>query len=443
MAGTAALPLEERLVHLFHHLAIEQAHVAARDAADWQGLVTAHPDRIASLTLVCPLALDPRVLQPLAARLLVVTGDEGPTAARVCQWLTELPGATSLILRAYASLGWSDVMAERTADIGTALLEFLRRLEPRQPSPAVRLPEGEGEAAGLSYRIRGAGPPLVLFPLDLAPSQWEPLLPTLSAQYCTITLGGAAVGPVMFLEARGRSGYLDVVHRLLRAVRVQPGETVLEVGCGSGVVVRELARQTARANRLIGVDMNPYLLREAAGLARQAGLGDVITFREGDAAALPFPDNSVDVTLACTVLEEGDADRMLAELVRVTRPGGRVGVIVRATDMPAWVNLPLRADLKARLEAPGLIGAGASAQGCADASLYGRVQAVGLTSLTLFPQLDAVTPAEPRLARFQQQLLATLSPEDAQEWHRAVAHAQAQGTFFIAQPFHCAVGTKP
>jgi pimeloyl-ACP methyl ester carboxylesterase len=174
MARTAALLPEERLIHLFQQLGIEQAHVAARDAADWQGLVTAHPDRLASLTLICPLALDPRVLQPVAARLLVVTGDQGPAAARVRQALTELPGATSLILREYMSLGWSDVMAERTADIGTALLAFLHRLAPSQPTPAVRLPAGEGEAAGLSYRMRGAGPPLVLLPLDLAPSQWEP-----------------------------------------------------------------------------------------------------------------------------------------------------------------------------------------------------------------------------------------------------------------------------
>jgi ubiquinone/menaquinone biosynthesis C-methylase UbiE len=49
--------------------------------------------------------------------------------------------------------------------------------------------------------------------------------------------------------------------------------------------------------------------------------------QEGNAEALPFPANQFDVTVACTVLEEGDANRMLAELVRVTKPGGRVGVI--------------------------------------------------------------------------------------------------------------------
>ena len=49
--------------------------------------------------------------------------------------------------------------------------------------------------------------------------------------------------------------------------------------------------------------------------------------QEGNAEALPFRAHQFIVTVACTVLEEGDADRTLAELVRVTKPGGRVGVI--------------------------------------------------------------------------------------------------------------------
>jgi hypothetical protein len=43
-------------------------------------------------------------------------------------------------------------------------------------SQGVSLPEGEGEVAGITYRVRGSGPPLVLMPLDLTPSQWEPLI---------------------------------------------------------------------------------------------------------------------------------------------------------------------------------------------------------------------------------------------------------------------------
>jgi SAM-dependent methyltransferase len=79
---------------------------------------------------------------------------------------------------------------------------------------------------------------------------------------------------------------------------------------------------------------------------------DDIDFGEGRGEALPLPDAAVDVALSSTVFEEGDADRMLAEIVRVTRPGGRIGIVVRATDMPFWVNLPLDPALKAKVGGP-------------------------------------------------------------------------------------------
>jgi SAM-dependent methyltransferase len=289
--------------------------------------------------------------------------------------------------------------------------------------------------------VRGAGPPLVLLPLDLSPGQWEPLIPTLSTHYCTITLGGALLGSVASLEERGRSGYMGVVRALLDTLAIVPSESVLEVGCGSGVIMRELARRTAGANRVIGRDMSPYLLREARALARREGLLERIDFGEGRAEALPLADGSVDVALSSTVFEEGDANIMLSEITRVTRPGGRVGVVVRAVDMPFLVNLPLEPALKAKVEAPGIIGGGKHAQGCADASLYQRFHALGLTGLKCFPQLVSVVPGQPRLERYQQQVLAALSPAEAETWRQAVA--AADDTFFIAQAYHCAVGTKP
>ncbi len=291
--------------------------------------------------------------------------------------------------------------------------------------------------------MRGAGPPLVLLPLDLSPGQWEPLIPALSAQYCTITLGGALLGSVASLEERGRSGYIAVIRALLDALAIVPGESVLEVGCGSGVIMRELARRTAGANWLIGRDMNPYLLREAQALARREGLLDHIDFGEGRAEALPLPDGGVDVAFSSTVFEEGDADLMLSEIVRVTRPGGPIGIVVRAVDMPFWVNLPLDPALKAKVDAPGVIGGGMAPQGCADASFYRRLHALGLPGLKCFPQLVSVVPGSERIERYQHQILAALTPSEAELFRQAVAQAESDGTFFIAQAYHCAVATKP
>jgi len=438
----AARPVEACLIELFEHLGIGAAHIAAGrlGLTDWQGLATRHPDRVASLTLINPPILEAGPIRGLASRTLVVAGDRGPTAEGAAKLLADLPGTASHSLRGFECHPWSDVIVERGSEIGAAMLGFLDR----HPAATVALPEGEGEAAGISYRIRGAGPPLALMPLDLAPSQWEPLISTLGARCCTITLGGPLLGVVGTLEARGRSTYLGLVRTVLDLVQIRPDEVILEVGGGSGVVLREIARRTAGANSIIDIDINPYLLREAASLAKRSGLAERMTFQEGSAEAIPLAADSVDVALSFTVMEEGDADRMLAELVRVTRPGGRIAAIVRSRDLPSWANLPIGAALRAKVDKPGLIGAGVAAAGCADASLYRRFHAAGLTGLRCFPQLVAMTPAEVSVFTiFQQQILATLTAEEAAEWRSAAARADAEGRFFIATGHHCAVGTRP
>jgi SAM-dependent methyltransferase len=441
-APATARPVEEHLVDLFRHLGIEKAHVAAGrlGITDWRGLATRHPGRVASLTLISPPLLDVGPIRGLAARMLVVAGDSGPTAEGAGRLSAELPGLVSHSLPGFECHPWSDVIAEHGPEIAPIMLGFLDR----HPFAAVALPNREGEVGEVSYRIRGAGPPLVLMPLDLAPSQWEPIISTLGTRYCTISLGGPLLGAVGILEARGRSTYLGLVRTVLDTVQIRPGEVILEVGGGSGVVLREIACRTAGANTIIDVDINPYLLREAAILAQRAGLAERMTFREGSAEAIPLDAESVDVALSFTVMEEGDANRMLAELVRVTRPGGRVAAIVRSLDLPSWSNLPISAALRAKVDQPGLTGSGVAADGCADASLYRRFHVAGLTGLTCFPQLVAINPGQSsRFAISQQQLLAALTAEEVVEWHSAATQAEAAGTFFIAAPHHCAVGTKP
>jgi hypothetical protein len=64
----------------------------------------------------------------------------------------------------------------------------------------------------------------------------------------------------------------------------------------------------------------------------------------------------------------------------------------------------------------------------------------GLTQIKMFPQLASFDDVS-RLQQFQASILPTLSTEEAAEWRAAIT--QAEGTFFISTPFHCAVGTKP
>lgn len=354
--------------------------------------------------------------------------------------MVSLSAATWIGLRDYAGLPWSDTLADRTEEVGSAMMDFLARTEESRNMKAVNLREGDGEIAEITYSITGAGPPLVLFPLALAPSQWQPLLPMFAKRYCTITLGGAKLGMIAHLEARARAGYLGVIRRVIDEVQLRPGEAVLEVGCGPGSIVRWLAQYTKGANRIVALDVNRYLLREAAALAKKEGLEKALEFREGNGEALPFAADQFDATLSFTVLEEGDADRMLAEFVRVTKPGGKVAIVVRSTDMPRWVNLRLSSELKKKVEAPQLLAGNVGENGCADASLYGRLQRAGLVEVKMIPQLASHAEGE-RLRYMQDRIVAALDAAEREEWRAAVAGAKE--TFFIAEPFHCAVGTKP
>lgn len=133
-------------------------------------------------------------------------------------------------------------------------------------------------------------------------------------------------------EVAARETYLGLLD-------VATGERVLDVGCGSGAVTREIARRVGSRGLAVGVDPSPALLAVARELAQEAGLGDRVEFREGNALRLPFPDRSFDVVVCVTVLSHvprGEA--AIPELVRVLRPGGRLGVFDLDTDMTAFTH---------------------------------------------------------------------------------------------------------
>ncbi len=106
---------------------------------------------------------------------------------------------------------------------------------------------------------------------------------------------------------------------------LQPGQTLLDVGCGPGNLTVDLAARVA-PGRVVGIDRSAAVLDLARAEAASAGAGNV-EFRTGDAYALPFEDGSVDVAHAHQVLQHlGDPVAALRELRRVTRPGGVVAV---------------------------------------------------------------------------------------------------------------------
>ena len=106
----------------------------------------------------------------------------------------------------------------------------------------------------------------------------------------------------------------------------QPGETVLDVGAGTGDTVIRLARAVGDGGRAIGVEPNPAMRDVAAGRARAAGV--TVELLDGGAEELPLEDASVDLVTCERVLQHlEDPDAAVREFARVVRPGGRVVVI--------------------------------------------------------------------------------------------------------------------
>jgi len=133
-------------------------------------------------------------------------------------------------------------------------------------------------------------------------------------------------------EIAARDAYLDLL-------AITAGERVLDVGCGSGAVTREIARRVGSRGVAVGLDPSPALLAVARQLAKEAGVGDRIEFREGDALRLPFPDGSFDAVVCVTVLSHVPrGETAIPEFVRVLRPGGRLGVFDLDTDMTAFTH---------------------------------------------------------------------------------------------------------
>jgi Methyltransferase domain len=355
----------DRLVSLWGHLGLRTAHAAAQIPADLNGFAGLHPERIAGLLLCEAPGIDPEPFAALAPRLTLIAGDAGLSGKVADAAAPQLPGCRRVALAGYDEPTWVDCVSDRTEAIVAALREL-----PGDASVLTVASDG-GSHAGITYRIHGTGPALVLLPLLLAPSQWDAAVPELARHYSVIVLGGRHLGGVALLEDRARSpSYAGMVKTLFDVVAPAAGDAILEVGCGSGALLRLLARELGGANPLTGMDLNPFLLREAAALVEEDGLADRIGFREGNAERLPFEDASFDHAYSITVLEECDADLALAELRRVVRPGGRVGVVVRATDMPHPWNVDLPEALRARVDnRPPLVGP----RGVADRSLYARM----------------------------------------------------------------------
>lgn len=124
--------------------------------------------------------------------------------------------------------------------------------------------------------------------------------------------------------------YLDpeiVKQRLvtLDALAINAGDSVLDAGCGTGLLTALMSAQAGPSGQVTGLDQSPHMLELAAN---RCGAMDNVKFHQGDITNLGFDSDNFDAASCIqTLLYVEDVDSAIGELYRVLKPGGRVGII--------------------------------------------------------------------------------------------------------------------
>jgi len=256
--------------------------------------------------------------------------------------------------------------------------------------------------------------------------------------------------PLRFIEAlevRGRTAaQVRLRRRFLAFIPVRAGAHVLEVGCGTGVIVRDLATRVGGRGRVIGVDRSRALVKGARHLARSHPGRHRIAFRVADGARLPFRAHRFDVALAVTVLlHVADPLAVVKEMARVTRPGGRVavqdqdfGTVVCAHPDRALTARILEGVVDRIYEEP-----------FSGRRLPGLLRAAGLGQVRLladvFQDTQLTSYTENFLARRAENAVrfGIVDEGTAQRWLDGFATMLERGAFVVTVNYYGAVGVRP
>jgi ubiquinone/menaquinone biosynthesis C-methylase UbiE len=113
--------------------------------------------------------------------------------------------------------------------------------------------------------------------------------------------------------------------RLVQLARLQPGQSVLDIGCGTGSLAIAAKRRVGPLGSVHGIDASPEMIARARKKASKAGMD--VTFTNGVVEGLPFPDEHFDAVLSTLMLHHlprAAREQCVREIRRVLKPGGRV-----------------------------------------------------------------------------------------------------------------------
>jgi SAM-dependent methyltransferase len=224
----------------------------------------------------------------------------------------------------------------------------------------------------------------------------------------------------------------------------QPGHVLLDVGCGVGDEVRALAAIIGPTGRAVGVDQSSVMVKEAC--RRSCGSNLPVDFRQCNAHALTFADNTFDgCRVERTLQHVADPHKVLAEMVRVAKPGARIVALEPDWDT-AFVSGGRRetSRLINRLQTD-LV----SRHGWIGRQLLGLFRAVGIADVTMLPEVFLLTdlPTARYVFRFDEcaeagQSVGLLAAADYAEWLNELAVAAENGSFLAGVTGFTVFGTK-
>lgn len=220
---------------------------------------------------------------------------------------------------------------------------------------------------------------------------------------------------------------------VLEHLRMRPGEAVLDIGSGPGLLVYDIAKLVGDQGQVVGMDMSPAMNEMASERCQDF---PHVSFKEGDATALPFEDNTFDVAVSTQVYEYvADMPTALAELHRVMKPGGRI--LILDTDWDSLVVNTKNRDLHNRVTL-------AWDEHLADPNLPSKLipllKSAGfqMTASDVFPLLNTELQANtysgfiiPAIANFVGGRQG-VSEADAQLWRTHLIELGAEGKFFFS-----------
>ena len=224
----------------------------------------------------------------------------------------------------------------------------------------------------------------------------------------------------------------------------RPGDSLLEVGCGTGTDVRALAEMVAPGGRVVGVNPSETLLTQAR---RRSDVADAtIEYRRGDVHQLEFPDGVFDGCRAERIFQHlAEPAQALAELVRVARRGAPIVI-----SEPDWETVVIDAPDRSLLRRLVAYHADRTPQGWMGRQLPHLFRDAGLTGVAIKPHAVFITDYEvvKEGAALEERARAAcaakvISPAEEQRWLEHMASLRDRGQFWFAMMVFTVRGIKP